>query len=79
MLTSSLRRDDVLELRRFSIPVRAENLIDVLRDPSQEPIQSYGLHVDFTGVSSLASTQIASRAGCLSGWDGELGLFCIKH
>lgn len=63
----------MLELGRFSVPVRADNLIDVLRDPSREPTRSYGLHVDFTAVSRLASTQIESRSGRTSVWDGEIG------
>jgi hypothetical protein len=73
MLTLFQRRHDVLELRHFSVPVGADNLIALIRDTSQAPTESYERQVDFSTVSDLASTQIEGDSGRVSVWDGELG------
>ena len=62
----------MLELRHFSIPAGADNLIRLLNDSSREPTESYGPHVEFSVVSDLVTTHIESQSKRVAAWDGEL-------
>jgi hypothetical protein len=63
----------MLELKHFSVPAGADNLIELLNDTSRERTESYGHQVELNAVSRLATTQIGNRTDRVSVWDGELG------